>query len=101
MNMQVRLHEMDVMDRELGHRTVTWDPANADAVADARAQFDSLRAQGYSMFKMVAIGQHAVAEEQGDEIETFDSADGRMMARMDTFDETAERVTAIPQRQGG
>src|SRR5262245_39593515 len=101
MNMQLRRHEMDVMDRELGHRTVTWDPGDAAAVADARAQFDSLRSQGYSMFRMIALGQHAVTEEQGEEVETFDPDAGRVMARMDAFDETAERVTAIPQRQGG
>src|SRR5215469_15941065 len=99
MNMQLR--HMDVMDIELGHRTVTWDPNDAAAVADARAQFDSLRAQGYSMFRMIALGQHAVTEEQGDAIETFDPDAGRVMARMDEFDDTAERVTAIPQRVGG
>jgi hypothetical protein len=99
MNMQLR--HMDVMDIELGHRTVTWDPNDADAVADARAQFNSLRAQGYSMFRMIALGQHAVTEEQGEEIEEFEPEAGRVMARMDEFDPQAERVTAIPQRQGG
>jgi hypothetical protein len=101
MNMMLRLHEMDVMDRELGHRTVTWDPANPEAVEDARRQFDALKAQGYSMFSMIALGQHAVTEEQGEEMEDFDPHAGRVMVRMDEFNETAERVTAIPQRQGG
>lgn len=99
MNMQLR--RMDIMDIELGHRTITWDPANAEAVADAQRQFDALRGQGYSMFGMIALGEHAVTEEQGAEMEEFDPNAGRIMVRMDAFDETAERVTAIPQRQGG
>lgn len=102
MNMQVRLsHEMDVMDIVLGHRTVSWDPNDQETVDDARRQFESLRAQGYSMFRMIALGQHAVTEEQGEEIEDFDPQAGRVMARMDEFDPEAERVTAIPQRVGG
>lgn len=101
MNMQLRQHSMDVLDLT-GHRTVTWDPNDEAAVADARAQFNALRREGYSIFRMVAVGQHAVAEEAGDEIEEFEPDAGRMTAqRIDEFDPEATRTTAIPQRVGG
>ena len=99
MNMRV----MEYLDHT-GHQTVTWDPNNADSVSDARAQFNRLRAQGYSMFRMAAIGQTAVVEEpdQSEELNEFNPADGRVAAmRIDEFDPEAERVTAIPQRVGG
>lgn len=100
MNVHVRRHSMEILDYS-GHRTITWDPADEAAIADARAQFEALRAQGFSIFRMVAVGQHAVTEELGGEVDDFDPAMGRMAARMDEFDPTAERSTAIPQRVGG
>jgi hypothetical protein len=99
MNMRV----MEILDHT-GHQTVTWDPNDEASVTDARRQFDRLRAQGYSMFRMAAIGQTAVVEEpdQSQELEEFNAADGRVAAvRIDEFDPQAERVTAIPQRVGG
>ena len=96
-------HVMEVMDHT-GHMTVTWDPSDAAQVADARAQFNRLRAAGYSVFRMAAVVQAAVVEEadQSRPLETFEPADGRMAAmRMDEFDPRAERTTAIPQRVGG
>lgn len=99
MNMQ--LSRMDIMDLVHGHRTVTWDPNDPAAVSDAEAQFNSLRAQGYSIFRMIALGQTAVTEEIGDKVEEFDPAAGRVMARMDQFDPNVRAATAVPQRQGG
>lgn len=100
MNMQIRRHSMEVLDYT-GHRTVTWDPNDEAAVADARAQFNALRTQGFSIFRMQAVGQHAVTEELTDEVEDFDPDMGRMAARIDEFDPDAVRTTAIPQRVGG
>jgi hypothetical protein len=96
-------HVMDVLN-ETGHATVTWDPSNEESTADARRQFDRLRAQGYSIFRMTAIGQEAVVEEadESQPIETFNPADGRYAAmRIDEFDPQAERLTARPQLRGG
>lgn len=105
MNVQIRdgKHTMEVLDHT-GHSTVTWDPENETSVADARAQFDRLRARGFSIFRMVPIGQTAVVEEPdlSTPVETFDPAAGRFASvRMDEFDPAAERATAIPQRVGG
>jgi hypothetical protein len=103
MNMQVRLNAMDVMDYT-GHTTVTWDPNNEASTADARAQFNRLRASGHSIFRMAAIGATAVVEEadQSQPVDDFNPADGRLAAiRIDEFDPQAERLTAIPQRVGG
>jgi hypothetical protein len=96
-------HVMEVMDYT-GHSTVTWDPADEASVADARAQFNRLRAAGYSIFRMAAVGQTAVVEEadQSAPLETFDPADGRFASmRIDEFDPQARRTTAVPQRVGG
>ena len=96
-------HVMEFLN-ETGHQTVTWDPNDEASVAAARADFNRLKAAGYSMFPMAAIGQTSVVEEpdQSRPLEAFNPADGRMAAmRMDEFDPQARRVTAIPQRVGG
>lgn len=96
-------HVMEVMDHT-GHQTVTWDPSDEASVADAREQFNRLRAAGYSIFRMAAVGRTAVVEaaDQSRPLETFSPADGRMAAmRLDEFDPQARRTTAVPQRVGG
>jgi hypothetical protein len=77
---------MEVMDRT-GHTTVTWDPENAESVANARTEFDRLRREGYSAFRMDAVGEGVVVENKGERIDTFDPAAGKLLL--------------IPQRVGG
>jgi hypothetical protein len=58
-----------------------WNPNNADEVAEARKQFDSLRGRGFTIFRV------------GD--------DGNKHTRMDSFDPSAERLIAVPRVVGG
>lgn len=80
-------HVMNIMDHT-GHSTVTWDPNDPQSVADARREFERLRRDGYSAFRMEATGDSVVVEHQSNE-------------RMDTFDPAAGKVLMIPQRVGG
>jgi hypothetical protein len=77
---------MEVMDRT-GHTTVTWDPENPDSVRDAEREFNRLRDEGYSAFRMEAAGDGVVVEHKGERIERFDPAAGKVMM--------------VPQLRGG
>lgn len=82
----MNMHVMDIMDRT-GHTTVTWDPNDPQSVADAQREFDRLRRDGYSAFRMEAAGESVVVENKGE--------------RIDRFDPAAGKVLMIPQRVGG
>lgn len=72
-------HAMQVMD-PTGHTTVTWRPDDASSVADARREFDRLRAAGYSAFRMnVVMENGVVVEEKGESIKRFDPTAGKVM----------------------
>ena len=80
-------HLMHVMD-PTGHTTVTWNPEDAASVRAARTEFNRLRCEGYSCFRMNVILENGVlVEEKGD--------------RLDTFDQTVGRLMMVPQLVGG
>lgn len=87
MNMRVNTaHRMEIMDSS-GHTTVTWDPADPAAVADAQREFRRLTREGYQAFRMEAQGDNVVVENKGE--------------RITEFDPQAGRVLMVPQRVGG
>lgn len=69
------LCEMAVMDPQAGDLKVKWDPANADEVAAAKAQFDALRAKGFAAYKLGRSGK------QKDVLHTFDPTAEKMILR--------------------
>jgi hypothetical protein len=75
------LSELAIMDMT-GDTKVIWDPNNADEVAAAKAQFDTLKGKGFSAF--LVTGPKG---EQGEQIREFDSKAGR--------------IILIPALQGG
>jgi len=75
------LCELAIMDTS-GDTKVIWDPNNADEVAAAKAQFDSLRGKGFSAFLVTGA-----KGEQGEQIREFDPKAGR--------------IILIPALQGG
>jgi hypothetical protein len=80
-------HVMDIMDSS-GHTTVTWDPTNAESVADARREFNRLRSSGFAAFQMDVVSENGiVVEEKGDLVREFNPAAGKLMM--------------VPHRQGG
>jgi hypothetical protein len=66
-----------------GDTKTMWDPNSADEVAEAKAQFDRLRAKGYSAFRV------------------DDKDPNKKGARMAEFDPEAQRMILVPQMQGG
>lgn len=80
MNAPIPRHQMQVMD-PTGHTTTAWDPAVPAEVADARATFERMTAQGYQAFHVGRRGQQA--------------------ERMTSFDPDAEQMILIPQLKGG
>lgn len=64
-----------------GDVRATWNARDADEVEAAKAQFDGLRAKGFSAF--------AVAE------------DGSPGTRIDEFDPNAQKVVLVPPLAGG
>lgn len=73
--------ELAIMDREQGDLKVIWNPANADEVAAAKAQFDSLTGKGFLAYKVAAEGG------KGQQIRTFDPS--------------AEKIILAPALRGG
>lgn len=70
---------MLVMD-PTGHKTVTWDPDNAESVAEARREFNRLKRQGYQGYRMNVVHQDGVVvEEDGERITEFDPAAGKVL----------------------
>ena len=59
----------------------TWDPGNADDVANARQAFDDLRGKGYALY--------AIEGEERTQIRRFDPSAGAM------------RVVAVRPNRGG
>ena len=69
----MRKHIIQVMSRR-GHDDITWDPEDEDSVEQARTLFNEHKEAGY----------------------TFYSGD-----RVDEFDPSLEKVTAVPPMAGG
>jgi hypothetical protein len=79
---------LDVMDSS-GHTTVTWDPADAESVREARSEFDRLIGLGYQAFRLNEIREtgSVVTEEKGERIRELPAEAGR--------------VIMVPQHRGG
>ena len=67
------LCELAIMSTK-GDTKVMWNPENADEVAAAKAQFDTLIGKGFSAFKVVGP-----KGEQGDQIREFDPKAGKII----------------------
>lgn len=63
---------MEVLDGT-GDSKLQWDPNVPAEVADAKVQFDSLKAKGYDAFRVGAKG------EPGDKLKEFDPAAAQMI----------------------
>jgi hypothetical protein len=66
-------NELAIMNMT-GDTKVIWDPNNADETAAAKAQFDTLKAKGFSAFKV-----EGPKGEQGEMIREFDPKAGRII----------------------
>jgi hypothetical protein len=75
-----QMSDMMVMD-QTGHTRVHWDVDDKDEVAEARKEFDALRAKGFNIF------------ERGE--------GGGKGQRVTEFDPEASSYIAVPQLQGG
>jgi hypothetical protein len=71
---------MSMMD-ESGDTKATWDSDKPGEVEAARATFDTLKAKGYTAFRVTSKGGN------GEEMKTFDPA--------------AEAVIMVPRMAGG
>jgi hypothetical protein len=72
------MHEIAVMNKEGDTRT-SWNPADADSVAVAKALFERLRASGHMVYKTVE-GESEIVRE---------------------FDPQATDLVAVPRIVGG
>ena len=73
--------ELAIMD-PTGDTKVIWDPNNADEVAAAKAQFDTLKGKGFAAFRV-------------------EGAKGDKGEILREFDPKAGRIILIPALQGG
>lgn len=71
---------MQCMD-DTGHHTVSWNPDDADDVANAKTAFDEQIAAGFRAFR---------ADEKG-----------RQGAQIREFDPTAAKIVMVPRIAGG
>ena len=78
---------MEVMD-PTGHTTVTWNPDDQTSVADAQREFDRLRRNGYSAFRLDVTHENGCVTEQKGEL-------------INRFDPQAGKVMMVPQLEGG
>lgn len=95
-------HRMDIFDAP-GVRTITWNPADADEVEAAHAEFERLRGLGYATFSVSRRATSLVVERRVDE---FPSAAGSVSARRipeqtDRFEPEAPRYVAVRPMRGG
>lgn len=82
---------MDVMDAS-GHLSLSWDPADADSVAKAKAEFQTLKAAGFAFFSTAgksALRLGKTGELRGELVQTKE------------FEPEAERTVAVRPMRGG
>lgn len=95
-------HVIQVVPRE-SRAVFRWDPANPEAVANARHEFERLQRDGYVLF--------ALTEQPGTSIERraagFEASSGSFVARSpaptrtEVFSPDATRIVAVRPMRGG
>lgn len=51
------MHELNVLDRELGDLRITWDPENPDEVEAAENTFNDLREKEFKAYDVGRLGK--------------------------------------------